>query len=121
VRRQRRALFVGQCTEAQQLSHERPLLAPLAAWAVLAKTAAQDASSSGPNALAGFRWRPSRLRLALSLFLHSVPNFIYAISRDVARLLVLNVGVERFATVGPLLGAVVAGDQSQIADRLVAG
>src|SRR5215472_2774317 len=93
-----------------------------AAWARASQISSQDTSISGePNALARFGLRPGRWRLALLLLLHSVPNVVYAISRDVARLLVLNIGVERLLIVGPLLGAVVAGDQSQIADWLVAG
>ena len=96
--------------------------AAIGAWARDSQISSQDTSTSGePNALAGFRRQPGRWRLALSLLLHSVPNVVCAISSDVAGLLVLNVGVERLLIIGPLLGAVVAGDQSQIADWLIAG
>src|SRR5690348_7992256 len=53
-----------------------------------------------------------------SLFLDQVPDVLEVIARYVARLLVLDEGVERLAIIGPLHRSVVSLDDGQIADRL---
>ena len=53
------------------------------------------------------------------LLLHDVPNAAFAVARDIARLVIVLVEVERLSGVGPLQAAVRALDDRQVAGRLV--
>src|SRR5580704_14892361 len=66
------------------------------------------------------RWRtgPSVSSSLKCLLFHDMPDVVAVVARDIARLLVVLPVIERLALMGPLLGAVVAIDDSIVTDGL---